>query len=75
MLTELSAKGNVPCPPNDSASEVCHLVLCLRIYLPKSMDPQGKQSPSEGMTGGARRLLGRGREDDAAGGNIELIFN
>jgi hypothetical protein len=43
--------------------------------LPKLMDPQGKQSPSEGMTGGARRLPGRGREDDAAGGNIELIFN
>ena len=37
------------------------------------MDPQGKQSPSEGMTGGARKLLGRGREDDAVGGNIELI--
>ena len=44
-------------------------------YLPKSMDPQGKQSPSEGMTGGDRRLTGRGRDEDAAGGNIELIFN
>jgi hypothetical protein len=39
------------------------------------MDSQGKQSPSEGMTDGARRLMGRGREDNAAGGNIELIFN
>ncbi len=43
--------------------------------MPKSIDPQGKQSPGEGMTGGARRLMGRGREEDVAGGNIELIFN
>jgi hypothetical protein len=27
------------------------------------------------MTGGARRLMDRGREDDAAEGDIELIFN
>lgn len=40
----------------------------------KSIDPRGKQSPREGMAGGARRQMGRGREDDAAGGNIELIF-
>ena len=76
MSTALSVikKGNKPCPPNDIAREVHQRALCLRAeekrtYLPKSIVPQGKQSPSEGMTGGACRLMGgRGREDDVAGG-------
>jgi hypothetical protein len=45
-----------------------------------SIDLRGKQSPREGMAGRARRQMGRGREDDAAGGIlisflIELLDN
>jgi len=43
--------------------------------LHKSIDPRGKQLPRKGMAGGARRQMGRGREDNAAGGIIDLIFN
>ncbi len=73
-------KGDLPCPHNDIASEVRQQTLWLRAeeqrtYLPKLTDPQGKQSPSEGMVGGASKPLGRGMEDDAAGGNRDTIFN
>ncbi len=42
---------------------------------PKLTDPQGKQSLSKGVAGGASKRTGRGREDDGAGGDKELIFN